>query len=1645
MSTGEEQREKKAEAGNELAAAVLESLGVEPPEEEVVLEPGELEEEEGPAGFYRREAIALRDRFPERGALMFLEAALASEREGSPKVLVTRDLKSALELAPQALWLLPAARRLYMRTQQYVRALELIERELKVSRDPLHKIAILLEASELERHVRRDHESALAYVKRALQIDGHHIGALSAALALYAELGADEETAATLEALAASLSVPSERALLHYGSASILEMRLDDWESAQRSYLAALQADAAHLPAMLALWRLQERRGDWSSLVRNLEHAVDLIPDAQGRADTLYQVGALRADHRFDSEAAARHLWRSLEEGGPSLNGVLRLIYVHDLRRDVRKLVDAFRYLLGMQEEAASVAAIYTRVGWILHRRGNMPSEARDAYLAALESVELYDGAFVRLCMLLREQQDFVALEALMSAASDGASMEGVEARAARYIELAELRFRLGMDKEAVLACTEAMNAPRLHSAFWLLKHLLEKLGSNRARATAIRGHLERASDPKTRNALVGELVRLMAGSLDELEGAIGQLELVEDGNVNRALSLDFIELLTRAGKHKELVAALIEAAHDSVDLDEGDGWLIQASRVLAEELGEVAESLRLLERVLERRGGHTVAVQLVRRLALEHGHWKELISVLHHLLEVSPGRSDAPQVYYEIGWSHEELGNTGNAIQAYEQALSYAPQMSESVWSLERLLRQEERWAQLVDGLFGFAANADEEEGIGACVRGGEVADWILGELELAVKLYERGLEIDIEDRFCLYGLLRVELRRSNWRRVLELLDRLTALLPSERGEERSRLLLLAARVREGWLQESPDLSLYTEAARGSVSEGRLRGELTRVRRVVQAEDMAEWLNNLGARTEDTDLAASYYLESGVLFEFERGELRLALGPIQEAFRRRPDDERVVWSMERVLSAGRYWRELAQLRERAAALGLLPAARVQTLSGAILPYVKAGALQDAERVARECLNYDAHCMPALLALLELAEERRDWVEMASLCDRLAEACTDDGNRFHYCLRAAELWDDHVGETTRALASLAVALSHEPAHPQAFSAAERMLRQRGEFAELSRLYVRAIAASESESKVRLFRRHSELLRVELGDVARASAELNRLLMLTPDDIDALSSQADLLGEQGRWSESVATLETIAERTHSTEMKRSARMRQVRILLDRLRHPERGREILERILSDCPGDFESQQQLVELDIQDGRWEAARERLHGMAEEGETHEQVWAAIKLVEVARRALWRDAERKEYEAGALSAALHDSEALGELVETYSRNQEISRLVEVGRALLAQGPDPSEDAKLKATIARLLVAGGQHKQALSFLSGIIREDPDSETDWAYHARAQALEANNQLEASLSEYRRTLLRNVYFVDAYPGYVRVLDQLGQRDAADAASALLDVLGEADYIINPSLSYEEVPTRAIDFGRFEVPEEVREVDTLIASVSDYLGDLFPLDIRFEQLASDDEVNFVCRRIANSMGISLRAVGVAELGEDGPSLAAVGLPATIILDSELVKMPRHPRFAFWVARALAECATCGALVQQLDDEELEQLLEAITQRKPSSPETKALRKAVIKAVPRAYRKGLKSGANLPQCNWETLREAVEVRADSVGLVVVRAPQVGLAELGKEAISDELISFIIGERFQLFVDFFWGKAELSDLDKESK
>lgn len=443
-----------------------------------------------------------------------------------------------------------------------------------------------------------------------------------------------------------------------------------------------------------------------------------------------------------------------------------------------------------------------------------------------------------------------------------------------------------------------------------------------------------------------------------------------------------------------------------------------------------------------------------------------------------------------------ERLGVDEEALLRRVRWLHQHAPSAQSTRMLERAL-----WATDVDAL----ARAVERAGPDALDRAVTIAGGRLGDVPRALRLLRRKLAQREPSRPRDLEVLAALLRRGRaLAELAEVYERLAGLAGSPATE--AAWWLAAGLVHLGRARVVEATRAFEAARRAAPSDAmpalalvaslRLGEQWPAAAAVLEAT--VPWL-------ADEELRLQLLFELADLYGTRLGDPARARLLLEAVRAQRPDDERVVIALARVLATAEPAAAIALLAARVEAHGA--AASLGAVEALVPLYQRAG---------------DPASLAALAALLEQA-----------LAHRVALGVE---RRARWGRLLAELCRDHLGRPADAARALEIVLEHDPSDLLALDGLAALHGELGRPADRARLLARAIELDDAPRATA--RRLVELagLRGAAGAVDEALALARRAAELEPDDGAGFGAFEQLAYRHERWSQLVQFYAEVIERT-----------------------------------------------------------------------------------------------------------------------------------------------------------------------------------------------------------------------------------------------------------------------------------------------------------------------------------------------------------------------------------------------------------------------------------------------------------------------------------------------------------------------------
>ncbi len=515
--------------------------------------------------------------------------------------------------------------RLYLRTEQYDRAVDMLTKHAALDGDDRARAQLWAEAGKIAAEHTNDAEIALRHFDKALALDSENLAALKGLGALHDKRGNLAQAVEMLQRAEAASASRAERIALLYQAGQIVENRLEDPARALDIYERLLKLDPDHVEAgqrvadrLVATKRWEDALPVLEMLARQAE-GLDRLERSRREA----QLGsAYEALHR--TEKAARHFRLAVESDPDSLAAAIGLANV--LMAEAK-----------VNEGNASAGDMWKEV------------DKRYREILARHRAGISDGQVAEIWYRL-----------------------GAAARALGDDKKAESNFRRALEREPLHEATlEAM--VELGGAHGEWKTVAD---AKRAQVEA----LSKREDSEPRRAkLFEEIGDIWRERLKDVGSAVGAyLEGLKLAGASRVLLHKLLEAFTEQRQWRRAIETLDQLSAQETATDRRARFHYTAAVIARDELGDADLAVEKFNAALDDAPATPKAFEAVDKLLADRKDYKNLARAYRRQLKRLGDDADTDkqlELWTRLGdICLDHLGDTEAATEAYQVACELAP-----------------------------------------------------------------------------------------------------------------------------------------------------------------------------------------------------------------------------------------------------------------------------------------------------------------------------------------------------------------------------------------------------------------------------------------------------------------------------------------------------------------------------------------------------------------------------------------------------------------------------------------------------------------------------------------------------------------------------------------------------------------------------------------------------------------------------------------------------------------------------------------------------------------------------------------------------------------------------------------------------------
>ncbi|MFT3922541.1 MAG: hypothetical protein QM778_08405 [Myxococcales bacterium] len=670
-------------------------------------------------------------------------------------------------------------------------------------------------------------------------------------------------------------------------------------------------------------------------------------------------------------------------------------------------------------------------------------------------------------------------------------------------------------------------------------------------------------TDPVLARSLYLKAAEHYATQLGNMDGAVGCYNKILESDPADEEVLASLETLYRVRERwNELLGVLRRKAELTADPDRKEALLAQMAEVHREKLGEAQEAIARYREILEIDPASARSLSALDELYEGQAMWAELADNVSRQLDLAedPGQQTAYMLRL-AGLREHRMGAVEAAIEIYREVLSRDPSNPEALSALERLMQKPEHElaiAEVLEPLYGDTAEYRKLIGVheiqarhaGAVEQRvlllhtiADLYETQLGELTSAVDAYARALGEDPANDSTQSQLERVALAANDASKLAQIYEQQVEKVVDP--QVASLLHVKAAQIRENMLGDvHAAVSHYRKVLEHDAHHLEAASALERL--YLQSEQYEALAGICLAKAKmlsELDEQKQYLYRAAQIHEEVLNQPLLAVDVYKQVLELDGEDLHSLDQLsELYLKLGR-WEDLMAAYAKKADIVSSPEDKKAIYSEIGAVYERelndpARAIDTYQRILE--VDPDDRAAIGRLDALYLATE--NWTELMSVLEREVDLTGDPYVSIGYRYRIAELWDQKLSDSTRAVDGFREILELSPDHEATLIALEGMIagkreplaaaevldpvyRQLGEWAKLAAVQeVRVTYERDAARKVELLHGLAELSEVQLENAPAAFEAYGRSLAFDPSNDNTQQALERLAENLGNWTE-----------------------------------------------------------------------------------------------------------------------------------------------------------------------------------------------------------------------------------------------------------------------------------------------------------------------------------------------------------------------------------------------------------------------------------------------------------------------------------------------------------------------------------------
>ncbi|MFN3201894.1 MAG: tetratricopeptide repeat protein [Bradymonadia bacterium] len=1114
--------------------------------------------------------------------------------------------------------------------------------------------------------------------------------------------------------------------------AAIQRDKLENAEAAEHMFRYILELDEGDMGALQGLDALYDGQARWADLVEIMQREITHTYDHEELLALMFRLGQVLENRIGDIDLAADQYRTVLDQDALHPGAIERLEAIYSAQGQHEALFEILARKVDILDTDAGKAANAAHMASLASDHLERPEDAIDLWnqvldlsqddVAALKALELLYSAQMRWRELVDVCERQVSL---------------VENDPVREIELYA---RLGevwgehleRERNALENWQRVLDRDATHEgALWAMRGLYERTAEWPQLAQTVQSLLDVLThEDERRVELYRQLGRLYQESLELPVEAVGAWNQVLAAQEYDAEAIDALEALyTEAEEWQSCVYILERKAQITEDSFERVNILFQTAEMWEQKVGETDGALTAYTQILELQPDNFDAYQALERLYEANMQWEELVGLLLNRLDHTTDAFERVELFERTSKVCEErLDSNENAFLVLSNGFQESRDDERFGAELERLAAVEGKWNELIT-LYETVIQEMGSDPLTVPLHL-RVARWYDEHLqtpEHAATHYQHVLALEPENLPAIDALQSLLERYEKWPEVVSVLQRRVEL--SIDPDERKAALEKMAGILERHLDQPDEaIEAYQQVLQIDDADLEVLRSLERLYAIRQRwNELVGVLTQQAMVLEEQETIVENYLRIGELYETRLGDAGQAIEAYRQAL---GADERcfdAMQALEKLYTVHDQWPELLDIYEMM--LTVRSEAEHQLNIFGRMATIQEDSLNDpygAIDIYRKMLMVDPAHAPALRALDRLYRAQERWDDLADTYATYLQSVEDGNTRIEISTALAGLYQGPINDAYRAIDTLVPILEIDPQHQPTLAALGELYTQTEDWEKaIDALSREAHLLSDRQQILDRQFRVGQAYQEKLGDLDEATRWYRSALEHDPSYVPALKALKDIHSSKGEWTEVVRVLKMVEAATRHFPEKSAALYEIGQIYGDHLGEPNTAVDFYEQAMDLHPGNVEAARPLLQVYLQDDRWERAEPLLDLLVEnhgDRDLRELQDLEYRLGHVAQQ-LHKDEKalthyRKAYELD--STHLPTLQGMASLMYAH---EEFDQAFKAYQTILVHHRDRLSETDIAGIFARqggIKLRLGERRKALDFFHKALDLQPESQ-------------------------------------------------------------------------------------------------------------------------------------------------------------------------------------------------------------------------------------------------------------------------------------------------------------------------------------